>query len=294
MSDKPIHKMLHDWASLRLRRVNTDSNDGSSFDVASYELISGARFVHSATAQCSNFIDIFLDIILLIVTHFKSAWRGNVGELMKIIDAQPSHMYYTFTLGQTAKAARILLSILKRNIEEFNTVERTIQRLTSEINILLNSKSKGRASPSDWRCIQCPNEVVHKSQRHELIRVLFRLLNSSVFKNDSTQGNFNPNFVSNSRKILDSGLFDTWLELFAENSEETASTHDVAMASWMHLVALVLNDLPAQIAKACEHLLPKLFSSLEARIPNWNGFFISLLKLIAAVTVHEKGRESLK
>lgn len=66
------------------------------------------------------------------------------------------------------------------------------------------------------------------------------------------------------------------------------------MVSCMHLVALVLNDLPAQISKACEHLLPKLFSSLEARIPNCNGFYISLLKLITAVTVHDKGRDCLK
>lgn len=40
--------------------------------------------------------------------------------------------------------------------------------------------------------------------------------------------------------------------------------------------------------------MPRLFKSLEKRIPNYNGFFISLLKLISAVTVHEKGKECLK
>ena len=123
---------------------------------------------------------------------------------------------------------------------------------------------------------------------------MLRLLDSSVFKNNPNQGDFNPNFVSNSRKILDSGLFETWLELFTENTEENLHIHDVAMVSWIHLIALMLNDLSAQISGACEHLLPNLFNSLEKRLPNWNGFYIALLKLITAVTLHEKGRECLK
>ena len=192
------------------------------------------------------------------------------------------------------KAVRILLSILKRNFEEFNAVERTIQRLSSEIDIILKNKTKSKSGWNEWKYIQSPNEVVHMSQRQEFIRVMLRLLNSSVFKNNPSQGDFNPNFVSNSRKILDSGLFETWLELFTENIEKNLHTHDVAMVSWMHLITFVFYDLPAQIYKACEHLLPNLFNSLEKRIPNWNGFYIALLKLITAVTVHEKGRECLK
>ena len=123
---------------------------------------------------------------------------------------------------------------------------------------------------------------------------MLRLLNSSVFNNNPNQGDFNPNFVSNSRKILDSGLFETWLELFTENIEKNLHTHDVVMVSWMHLITFVFYDLPAQISKAYEHLLPNLFNSLEKRLPNWNRFYIALLKLITAVTVHEKERECLK
>ena len=103
MKNNPIYKILHDWASLKLKWIYKDKNDGSSFDVENNKLITDVKFIYSATAQCSNFIDIFLNIILLIVTHFKNAWHGNVSELMQIIDAQPSHIYYTFTLGQTVK-----------------------------------------------------------------------------------------------------------------------------------------------------------------------------------------------
>jgi hypothetical protein len=270
------------------------SEEMSAFDAPSYELTSKAKFIPDETAKDPCFIDIFLDIVYIIMTNFKNVSRGNISELLKLLDAQPQDGYYVFKLSQVAKATRILYSILKNNFQEFNTVERTIKRLTSEINLIKNINNKGDIKLSDWKYIQSPTEIVQKSQRQELIRVLFRLLNSSIFKNDPNQGNFNPNFVSNSRKILDSSLFNTCIELFAENSEDNSVTHDVVYISAMQLVALVLNDLPAQISKACDSILPELFSSLEKRIPNYNGFYHSLLKLINAVSVHEKGRECLK
>lgn len=250
MNNKPIHKILSDCASLSMRKTSVLSEEVSAFDLETYELDSKARFIPDSVAQDPNFTDIFLDIVLTIVTHFKNVSRGNINELLKIVDAQPCDGYYTFKLNQVSKAARILLSILKNNFEEFSTVERTIKRLNSEINIIKGSKTRGGMKLEEWKYIQSPNEVVHISHRQELIRVLFRLLNSSIFKNDPSQGNFNPNFVSNSRKILDSGLFETCLELFEENTEENSQTHDVAFISCMHLLALVLNDLPAQIPKA--------------------------------------------
>lgn len=270
------------------------SEEMSAFDTPSFELTSRAKFIPDETAKDPNFIDIFLDIVYIIMTNFKNVSRGNISELLKLLDAQPSDGFYVFKLSQVAKATRILYSILKNNFQEFHAVERTIKRLTSEINLIKSLNNKSQIKLSDWKYIQSPTEIVQKSQRQELIRVLFRLLNSSIFKNDPNQGNFNPNFVSNSRKILDSGLFDTCLELFKENSDDNSVTHDVVFISAMHLVALVLNDLPAQISKACDSILPELFSSLEKRIPNYNGFYHSLLKLINAVSVHEKGRECLK
>ena len=117
----------------------------SAFETERYELTSNPKFIPNATTQDPNFIDIFLDIILAIVTHFKNVPRENINELMKIIDARPVNGYYIFTLGQTAKVVRILLSILKRNFEEFNAVERTIQRLISEIDFILKSKAKNKS-----------------------------------------------------------------------------------------------------------------------------------------------------
>ena len=73
--------------------------------------------------------------------------------------------------------------------------------------------------------------------------MLFRLLNGSIFKND-------PNFASNSKKILDNKLFIKCLDLFKENKDENSETHDVVLVCCMHLMSLVLNDLPAQIPKA--------------------------------------------
>lgn len=293
MSNKPIHKILSDCASLTLKVVD-QGEEMSAFDSEKYELVSNARFIPNDTAKDPNFIDIFLDIVYTIVTNFKSVSRGNISELLKLLDAQPVNGYYTFKLNQVAKATRILYSIMKNNFEEFSAVERTIKRLDSEINIIKKSTEKGADGLDNWKYIQSPNEAVHKSHRQELIRVLFRLLNSSIFKNDPNQGNFNPNFVSNSKKILDSGLFETCVELFKENKEENSATHDVVFISCMHLVALVLNDLPAQISKACDTILPDLFKSLEQRVPNYTGYFSALLKLMAAVILNEKGKQMLK
>ena len=166
--------------------------------------------------------------------------------------------------------------------------------MSSEIDIVKQKNAKGKTKITDWKYAQAPSEEVHKSNRQELIRVLFRLLNSSIFKNDPNQGNFNPNFVSNSRKILDSDLFELCLDLFEENTQENSDTHDVILVSALHLMALVLNDLPAQISKACDKLLPRLFKSLEQRVPNYTNFYLFLLKLVSAVNVHEKGREFFK
>jgi len=290
MNSRPIHKILSDCSSLSIVEENNDE-EMSAFDTPKYILTSDAKFIPNSTAKDPNFIDNFLDLVLVIVTHYKNASRGNISELLKILDAQPINGIYIFKLSQVSKATRILYSIMKNNFEEFNAVERTIKRLNSEINIIKDSLKQGGIKLLDWKYVQAPNEIVHKSNRQELIRVLFRLLNSSVFKNDPSQGNFNPNFVSNSRKIMDSGLFETCLELFKDNKEENSETHDVVFISSMHLIALVLNDLPAQISKAWDTFLPELFNSLQFRVPNYSSFYLSMLKLVTAVTVHDKGKD---
>ena len=99
MNNKPIHKILSDWASLSLKQVDWNLEDVSAFETESYELTINIKFIPNTTAQDPNFINIFLDIILAIVTHFKSVSRGNINELMKIIDARPVNGYYIFTLG---------------------------------------------------------------------------------------------------------------------------------------------------------------------------------------------------
>jgi hypothetical protein len=243
MSNKPIHKILSDCASLHLKEVDSGFADETAEDM---ELACNAKFIPEATAKDPNFIDMFLEVVYTIMTNFKNVSRGNISELLKLLDALPRNGLYVFKLNQVAKATRILYSILKNNFEEFGAVDRTITRLIAEIKLVMKSEDKNGTDLDKWVYVQCPEEPVHKSQRQELVRVLFRLLNSSIFKDDPSQGNF----VSNSRKILYSELFPTCLELFEENSEENSVTHDVVYISCMHLLALVLNDLPAQIYKA--------------------------------------------
>lgn len=81
------------------------------------------------------------------------------------------------------------------------------------------------------------------------------------------------------------------MDLFEDNKPENSETHDVVYINSSLLIAMVLNDLPAQISKAVDTFLPKLFKCLEQRIPNYNSYFLSVLKLITSVTVHEKGKE---
>lgn len=292
MNSRPLHKILCDCVSLTVEFE--EGEEVSAFDTGACTLKSNAKFIPSATAEDPNFVDLFLDLILMFVTNYKSTTRMIVNELLTILDAQPVNGYYIFRLSQVSKATRICYSIMKNNFEEFNTVERIIRRLSSEIDIIKERNKRGGTKLSEWKYAQSLNEEVHKSSRQELVRVLFRLLNSSIFKNDPNQGNFNPNFVSNSRKILDSQLFELCLDLFDENTQENSDTHDVIFVSAMHLMALVLNDLPAQISKACDKLLPRLFKSLEQRVPNYINFYLFLLKLVSAVSVHEKGKEFFK
>ena len=111
-----------------------------------------------------------------------------------------------------------------------------------------------------------PNEVVHKSQKHELI--WFRLLNSSVFKNDST-------LITSTRTLFQTQGKFLILTIWHVTGAVCRELRRDSVNSWRchgELNApccLGFKWLPAQIAKACEHLLPKLFSSLEARITNW-------------------------
>ena len=291
MNSRPLHKILWDWVS---HTVEFDEEVSSFDDHPICKLKSDAKFIPTATAEDPDFVDLFLDLILTFVANYKSTTRIIVNELLTILDAQPVNGHYIFRLSQVSKATRIWHLIIKNNFEEFNTVERIIRRLSSEIDIVKRKNTKGKIKLTDWKYAQAPREEVHKSNRQELIRVLFRLLNSSIFKNDPNQGNFNPNFVSNSRKILNSELFELCLDLFEENTKENSDTHDVILVSALHLMALVLNDLPAQISKAWDKLLPRLFKSLEKRVPNYTNFYLFLLKLVSAVNVHEKGREFFK
>lgn len=193
LTNKPIHKILADCASLTIEEENI--GEESAFQTPNYILNSDARFIPNETAKDPNFIDTFLDVVFIIVSHFKAVNRGNIDSLLKILDSQPFNGFYVFKLSQVAKATRILYTSIKNNYEEFNAVERTIKRLISEIHLIKNSTAPGAHPINGWRCIQAPDEQIHKLHRQELIRVLFRLLNSSIFKNDPNQGNFNPNFV---------------------------------------------------------------------------------------------------
>ena len=156
--------MLHDWVSLRLRRVNTDSNDGSSFDVASYELISDARFVHNATAH-TKIYNIFLDIIKEWLTSIVHGAETSAS-LLKLL--MSSRLTCTTLAGDNYKSCSNLAVNTKRNIEEFNTVDKTIQRLTSKSISFSTANVKaepvhpiGDAFSAKWSCAQVPKTWTH-------------------------------------------------------------------------------------------------------------------------------------
>ena len=92
------------------------------------------------------------------------------------------------------------MQILKNNFDTYTVVEKTINRLKKEIQMFWIDKSS-------IKCVIEPNLPINNAQRREVIRVLFWLLINSIYKNDPNLGNFNVNYVSSSRKILDSDLF---------------------------------------------------------------------------------------
>lgn len=64
-----------------------------------------------------------------------------------------------------------------------------------------------RIDKSELKCLLEPSMPIPNSQRREIIRLLFRTLINSIYKNDPNLGNFNVNYISSSRKIIDSTLF---------------------------------------------------------------------------------------
>jgi len=59
------------------------------------------------------------------------------------------------------------------------------------------------------------------------MRVLFRILGHSIFKNDPNLNNFSPNYVPNSRKILQTELFNECMTVAKSLKPENQETHGV-------------------------------------------------------------------
>jgi len=101
-------------------------------------------------------------VLYLITTQFKNNARSFIDVLLKFLDSKPEKGYYIYKHSQVSKAARILHVSLKNNYEEFKAVERTIDRLKSEIDLILK-EPKQQIQLENWRYIQSKNEPIHKS-----------------------------------------------------------------------------------------------------------------------------------
>jgi len=125
-------------------------------------------------------------------------------------------------------------------------------------------------------------KTIYNAVRWELFRVLFRLLNHSIYKNDPNLGNFNLNYVSNSRKILDSVLFDRCIEFLDKEYDKNEDSFEII--GIIHLLGQCLNDLPAQIPKAIANGVVKaMLDWVEKKFPNTSNAYYEILKFVSYV-----------
>jgi len=76
------------------------------------------------------------------------------------------------------------------------------------------------------------------------------------------------NYISSSRKILDSELYAKCCELIEGRNEQNEGTHDIVLVNSIHLLGCCLNDLPAQIPNIINTGVPeKLINSIDKRVP---------------------------
>lgn len=112
-----------------------------------------------------------------------------------------------------------------------------IERCIVELELL-------KVPPSELKNL-IGSKIVYNAARWEIVRVLFRLLNHSIYKNDPNLGNFNLNYVQNSRKILDSNLFSTCNQILSSQDFHKEDTYDTLLVQTVHLIGQCLNDSPA-------------------------------------------------
>ena len=188
--------------------------------------------VPESTIMDPDFIDVLL-LMLLELTQDLPARQVNyhslIQSLMQMLDAESHGEHQLFSMNQLSKATRILQIIIRNNFEPYQAVERVIDRINREVTI-------------DRQLTQAVNQKrVVTSQRNEYLRVMFRMINHSIFKNDNHMSNATPN----SRKIIDSDLFKTIMRVVPKGDE----TVDLAFTQLLLVMSSSLNDLPGQIPK---------------------------------------------
>lgn len=274
-----IHKILRDFCSIK--RSEDDP----------HRIVCDSKFLPPETAQCTRFQDFLFKVIFQLTqkVQIKNAnYHQLIKQLLHLIEMGPEDGKFLLCHKIGSKAGRILINVIKSNFSNYRAVEKIISRVTSEL-ALLNTPVEQLKLALD------PEDHVSNTERRELIRVLFRLLNHSIFKNDPQAASFNPNYVPNSRKIIDSELFEHCLRLVEEANTDNQDTHSVVVQSTVHLLAVILNDLPAQIPKLITSgLIPQLLTNLERHIPKHSNYYYSILKFVIAVRIHEKGKECIR
>jgi len=174
------------------------------------------------TVQDDKFITFYLNVVNSICNNFRpnrasNIFHGIIKYLLKIIDQEPVDGKYVYHPSHVSIAARSLSQIIKSNFDTFHAVERIIGRLIAEIRTLESMKDR------DLKTVTILGKEVEHKQRREMIRVLYRLLGNSIFKNDNNMAHLNPNYTPNARKILNSDLFHENLRLQEKIAEEKAS-----------------------------------------------------------------------
>lgn len=120
---------------------------------------------------------------------------------------------YPLNLTCQIKAIKLLKSILKtqQSFDDTQKLTIIIDKLRHEINIIKlqseyvgdykNTYNKSWTDDDDYICMY---QTIQ--QRHQLIKLLLKLLCFCIVRNDPNLMSYNQNFIAHSRKILESSV----------------------------------------------------------------------------------------
>ena len=138
------------------------------------------------------------------------------------------------------------------------------------------------------------------AKRQDLIGSFLRFLCYTIIRMDPNQISINQNFVSHSRKILESHIFEEFLIdlVFKPNFEKSSTDEDRVkfekvidpiFLTCVQLSTYVFNDLHQKIGEYLENgILPCIIDSLSRRIPRQHDFLILTAKFMRLLLLNKE------